>query len=384
MLLHLLDLLVSPPHHLPDLFPVLWSLVGCGVICVAYLGTVWAMVKQTSPSKKQGKIFAAKSIPLVSILGGLLLSCPRESEGFLPPLTCCQDKQYTQCWPPKRESSSLHGTGGFVITQDLIDRARLPLEWERRNSQEAKPVLNLSAQDSDILSPANETKSLFEDDGGWMAGHLWQVTEQCLTDMGIPLRDETTQQASKLTSRRVLTVAPQLLRLPTSQIVEAARYLLSYPCGVNSTAVIEGDPSFLTYFADDLQYGLEEYLPNMMFMGNATHAAQMIETQLKLSPTFALQLIRLGVDGGLEERVSNQNVIYRASSSQTNSLLLAYIVSAFYRGHRFSRCREHWATREKLAVRLSKESWGRWAEVSRSGNGQKAERDHWGGDRKCA
>jgi hypothetical protein len=158
------------------------------------------------------------------------------------------------------------------------------------------------------LSPSNGTKGLFEDDGDWISGHLWQVTEQHLLDMGIPLRDETTQQGSKLTSRRVLTVAPQLLRLPTSQIVEAASYLLSYPCGANSTAVIEADPSFLTYLADDLQYGLEEYLPNMMFMGNSTNAAQMIETQLKLSPTFALQLIRLGVDGGLEERVSNQNL----------------------------------------------------------------------------
>jgi hypothetical protein len=89
--------------------------------------------------------------------------------------------------------------------------------------------------------------------------------------------------------------------------------------------VIEADPSFLTYLADDLQYGLEEYLPNMMFMGNGTNAAQMIETQLKLSPTFALQLIRLGVDGGLEERVSNQNLSYRAPSSQTNDISLARV-----------------------------------------------------------
>ena len=309
MLLHLLDLLVSPPHHLPDLFLVLWSLVGCGVIGVAYLGTLWAMVKQTSQCKKQGKMQQnakrAKSIPLVSILGGLLLSCPRESEGFLPPSACSRGNIRNA--GHMKQSSSLHGIGGFIITQDLIDRARLPLEWERRNAQEAKPILNLSARDSDSLSPSNETKSLFEDDGDWISGHLWQVTEQHLLDMGIPLRDETTQQGSKLTSRRVLTVAPQLLRLPTSQIVEAVSYLLAYPCGANSTAVIEADPSFLAYLADDLQYGLEEYLPNMMFMGNSTTAAQMIETQLQLSPTFALQLIQLGVDGGLEERVSNQN-----------------------------------------------------------------------------
>lgn len=92
--------------------------------------------------------------------------------------------------------------------------------------------------------------------------------------------------------------------------MEAACYLLSYPHGANSTDVIEGDPSLLTYLADDLQYGLEEYLPNMMFLGNGTLAAQMIQTQLKLSPTFAFQLIRMGVEGGLEERVSNRNFSY--------------------------------------------------------------------------
>jgi hypothetical protein len=35
---------------------------------------------------------------------------------------------------------------------------------------------------------------------------------------------------------------------------------------------------------------------------------------------------------------------------------------------------------EKPAVRRSKELWGRWAEVSRSGNGKRAGRDHLGDD----
>ncbi len=107
IVLHLLDLLVSPPPHLPDLFPVLWSLVGCGLICVAYLGTLWAMLKWISPSKKQGKMqqnakrntSSANSIPLISILGVLFLTCPRESEGFLPPVMCCQDNtRIARCW----------------------------------------------------------------------------------------------------------------------------------------------------------------------------------------------------------------------------------------------------------------------------------------------
>jgi alpha-1,3-glucosyltransferase len=310
IMLHLLDLLFIPPQHLPDLFPVLWSLGGCGLFCIAYLGTLWAMAKGTNPSKYQGKmeqprakrkVASTSSIPMIHILGALLVSCPRESEGFILPSLCCQNNVRTISRHIKlRESSTRHDIDGF-ITQDLVHRAQSPLEWERRNAQEAKPVLNLSARDFDSLSPAMravEDGTLVEDEADWTSGHLWQVTEQHLTDIGILSSTETT--------RHILTMAPQLLRMPTSQIVEAARFLMSYPCGANSTAVIEGDPSLLTYLANDLQYGLEEYLPNMMFLGNATLAAQMIETQLKLSPTFALRLIRMGVDGGLEERVRSK------------------------------------------------------------------------------
>ncbi len=161
-----------------------------------------------------------------------------------------------------------------------------------------------------------------------MSGHLWQVTEQRLTNMGIPLRDETTQQALKLTSQCILTVAPQLLCFPTSQILETACFLLSYPCGANSTAVIKGDPLLLTYLVDDLQYGLEEYLPNMMFMGNGTLAAQMIQTQLKLSPTFSLQLIRMPV------------------SPSTISPMNCLIVVLFCRG----RCRRHPSCSHLLSI----------------------------------
>jgi len=139
----------------------------------------------------------------------------------------------------------------------------------------------------------------FKDDGeSWEDGHVWQETEQQLMDMDLLTNDDV-ESGKKLTSRKVLTKAPQLLRLPTPQIVEAATYLLSYQ---NSTALVEMDPSLLTYWADDLQHGLEEYLPNMMFRGNQTLAAQMIQTQIALSPTMALQIVRMGIAGGMEER----------------------------------------------------------------------------------
>jgi alpha-1,3-glucosyltransferase len=41
LVLHGAEMVVVVPSHLPDLFPVLWSIVGCGFCCVAWLGTCW-------------------------------------------------------------------------------------------------------------------------------------------------------------------------------------------------------------------------------------------------------------------------------------------------------------------------------------------------------
>ena len=39
--LHIAELIVPAPDHMPDLFPVLWSITGCGFCCLAWLGTCW-------------------------------------------------------------------------------------------------------------------------------------------------------------------------------------------------------------------------------------------------------------------------------------------------------------------------------------------------------
>jgi alpha-1,3-glucosyltransferase len=49
--LHGAELVVTVPSHLPDLFPVLWSIVGCGFCCIAWLGTCWHLY-QSRPSTK--------------------------------------------------------------------------------------------------------------------------------------------------------------------------------------------------------------------------------------------------------------------------------------------------------------------------------------------
>ena len=142
--MHLLELLYSPPQHLPDLFPVLWSLGGCGLFSIAYLGTLFALVQKTSPNEKnkmgqlKRNVTTNGTISIISIMGVILLSYPRESEGFIlfSPITGCDIML--------RESSFFGSDDS--ITQDLLDRARLPLGWESRNAQDSKPILNLSAQ----------------------------------------------------------------------------------------------------------------------------------------------------------------------------------------------------------------------------------------------
>jgi len=64
----------------------------------------------------------------------------------------------------------------------------------------------------------------------WEYGHIWQATEQELMTMGILLNDDDAS-GSKLIPQKVLTKVPQLLRLPTSQVIEAATFRLSYPSG---------------------------------------------------------------------------------------------------------------------------------------------------------
>ncbi len=311
IILHILEATILPPRGLPDLYPVIWSLAGCGMFCLSYLGTLIAIVKQCNRDRRcelnQKTRRKAGSIPPISIVGFLLLTCAT-SEGFLlrsslrninAPIICADSFL----------SSGNDGTGD-IITEDLLCRARIRLEWERKIAHENLPVLNLSIRESDITSSVSVAESTDElgdqDDDDWIHGTRWKLTEQHLVDMGIISYTETNKR-SDLTSHQMYTRAPQLFRLPTSQILDAARFLLLYPSGKKSVNLIKADPSLLTYRVDDLHYGLCEYLPNMMFMGNNTIAAETIESQLSRNPSFALQLIRLAVDGGIDERVSTSS-----------------------------------------------------------------------------
>jgi len=164
ILMHILELVVAPPDHLPDLYPVLWSFVDCGFFCISYLVTVWAMAKQASLKEKHrnrpeaGKKANSKikKTPPISVLGLLFLSLSDESFGFMCPLRHCHTMQNTYNNVPRNEVNLFSQKDAYnLITPELLEQANLHMSYEGQNAREAKPVLNLSARNSDTLSLAD-------------------------------------------------------------------------------------------------------------------------------------------------------------------------------------------------------------------------------------
>jgi hypothetical protein len=221
----------------------------------------------------------------------------------------------------------------LILTSDLVERARALLPWEHQLKKDSEPVLNLSAKNSDPLPLADgygsdAVASSGENDKNtacsWEDGSIWRETEQALVAVGILVDDDSDNNSNKLTREVIVEKAPQLLRLPTDQIIESANFFLG-----NSTdeapildVLLQLDPSLLTYTVGQLDYGIT-YLSNMMFRGDRTTAIQMIQSQCGLSPPMGLQLLKLGVDGGMEESRIAQLL---GSASQSSGKALKGVV----------------------------------------------------------
>lgn len=50
-MLHVLEVTIPAPSNLPDLFPVLWSVAGCAMICLAWLITCWHLYQGEDTNK---------------------------------------------------------------------------------------------------------------------------------------------------------------------------------------------------------------------------------------------------------------------------------------------------------------------------------------------
>ena len=49
-------ILPNPPEHLPDLYQVLWSVVGCGFFCFAWLVSCWHLFRRLPKTKRKTKV----------------------------------------------------------------------------------------------------------------------------------------------------------------------------------------------------------------------------------------------------------------------------------------------------------------------------------------
>ena len=207
------------------------------------IGNDWNDNAAAVPENKRGMEWKTfKSV--MSIFSLLLLCILDTSEAFLCP----------SCTSPRGTIYKELYLAEF-LTPDIIEQARTRLSWETQLSEEAKPVLNLSARDFGTLSLAEgaDFESMADEDEpedkekSWTDGHVWQDTEQNLLGMGLLITNN--DAGTKLTPQKAVAAAPQLIRLPTSQVVESASYLLSYS---NSSTLTNLDPSLLTYLAEDL------------------------------------------------------------------------------------------------------------------------------------
>ncbi|KAK1738950.1 dolichyl pyrophosphate Man9GlcNAc2 alpha-1,3-glucosyltransferase [Skeletonema marinoi] len=211
---------------------------------------------------------------------------------------------------------------------------------ERAQGFSARANLNLSAKNSDRLPLADG----LDDDAvaasdetnttpcSWEDGKVWRETEQALVALGILVKNDSDNESKELTREVIIDKVPQLLRLPTDQIVESASFFVG-----NSTeespklkVLLQLDPSLLTYTISQLAYAMT-YLSNMMFRGDRTAAIQMIQSQCVISPSMGLSLLKVGVDGGIEEtRISS----LLSSAGQSSGRAIKGVVGDMSKGIR--------------------------------------------------
>ena len=190
--------------------------------------------------------------------------------------------------PPPR--AAIFATAGISpqarFSAAELDSARVKLEWEAMVERQAAPVLNLSRRERTVV-PADEPKIsqkiADDDDEAWDDGSLWDETRENLVSLKALSPDDEDE------ARRLLLVAPQLLRLEPAVVLEAARVVID-ECG--GAAMLVAEPRILTYRAADVRYGVK-FLANMMMMDET-----MAVSMCKADP----QMLIAGVDGGLQER----------------------------------------------------------------------------------
>lgn len=200
-------------------------------------------------------------------------------------------------WRPMssgRQLSSLPRSARFHPSFEEIAAASPKLCWEKWNDQKAAPILDLSSRDGPTVavvqqirttdSGKNEDAAAKEEE--WFGGSVWLETLAGLIELGV-LKEGEDDDAY----RNFLARAPQLLRLPTAVVLEAAGFVAGSE-GLSSPKPLLAEPALLTWPADELVYALK-FLAIMM----ATS-----EPAVRFACIANPALLVAGVEGSFQER----------------------------------------------------------------------------------
>lgn len=193
----------------------------------------------------------------------------------------------------------------------FVDAAKVPLLWEQLRATQKRPLLDLSAKTESVV---DETGSTGDEQDlqpcEWDLGQYWIATCLELQDLGLEKLTGAAEQ------ERYVKACPQLLRLPTSDVLETAAWLLET---FEGPSIVESDPRLLSYPKVDVEYGIS-FLSTMM-MGAMDPIAS-----CRASPALFLS----GIEGGLQERaVSSALGEASQATSQANQKIVGDAKASF-------------------------------------------------------
>lgn len=152
-----------------------------------------------------------------------------------------------------------------------VEAASVQLTWERIQSSNSRPILNLSSL-SASLEESKEERNI-ESPELWGQGQRWMRTKEGLEKLEIEADNSWLQSC------------PQLLRLDPLMVLETAEWIAN-EFGID---YLKSQPRLLSYSVQDVEYGLQ--FMTMMMMTDAKPVC-------RASSDFFLSAI----DGGIQEQ----------------------------------------------------------------------------------
>mmetsp|Transcript_82188 Transcript_82188/g.160419 ORF Transcript_82188/g.160419 Transcript_82188/m.160419 type:complete len:252 (+) Transcript_82188:166-921(+) len=204
-----------------------------------------------------------------------------------------------------------------VLDENLLASARQLLDWETMEAQAAAPVLTLSKETNTLTlaegyeeQPVTQEACTSANDEPWATGDNWAETLSGLKFLGV-IDDD---------GKELLATAPQLIRLNSSSVLDAACFTVDSDVGAAS---LIAEPVLLTYTATHLRMGLK-FLQTMM--------GGISETAAMAACASTPKLFVAAVQGALQERAvvdalgAASSATARATETTVGSVSAAYFL----------------------------------------------------------